>query len=59
MKKIRVASRRIKRVWPMWALSKRRRPAAVTQAGSEYPDSHIIKKTVGTVRAPIVAGIAR
>lgn len=29
------------------------------QAGSEYPDSHMIKKTVGTVSAPKVAGIAR
>ena len=59
MKKISEASRRIKRVWLMWALSRSIRPAAVTQAGSEYPDSHMMEKTMGTVRAPSDAGMAR
>jgi len=41
----KVASRRIRRSSPMWALSNTMRPAASTQAGKEYPDS-----TKGQVR---------
>src|ERR1700761_6129504 len=56
--RINVASKRMSLVCPICALSKSTSPAAVTQAGNEYPDSHIIQNVVGTVSAPIVAGMA-
>ena len=59
MKKTKVASRRINRVCPICELSNRTRHADRTAAGREYPDSHMVKNTVGTVSAPISAGMAR